>query len=215
MPRATTQPSSPGDSLGRSPGAATIANAAMAVFSKKGFSAASIRDIAKRARMSPANLYHHFGSKQDLLFYLMDSSMDYLLERSEQVMADAGEDPGARLRALVVEHARLHAEDNIGAQISAREIRHLEAPQRRVLVEKMRRQQRKFDEVVDAGVAAGAFTTPFPGEAALAIASMCTAVASWYSPKGPLRPGEVGEHYGELALAMVMTTSPPSGRRSR
>jgi hypothetical protein len=64
-------------------------------------------------------------------------------------------------------------------------------------------QQRLFDQVVDEGVAQGAFTTTLPREAARAIVVMCTGVASWFSPGGKLSRGQVVRHYQRLALDMV------------
>jgi hypothetical protein len=67
----------------------------------------------------------------------------------------------------------------------------------------MREQQRKFDRVVDAGIESGVFEAEFPHDASRAIASMCTAVATWYNPRGSMTPGDVGERYAELAVRML------------
>lgn len=53
------------------------------------------------------------------------------------------------------------------------------------------------------GVEAGVFTTPIPLEASRAIVVMCTGVASWFSPEGPLGREEVAGNYRRLALDMV------------
>lgn len=45
---------------------ARIRDAAVHLFGEKGFRAATVRDIAERAGVSPALVVHHFGSKQGL-----------------------------------------------------------------------------------------------------------------------------------------------------
>jgi hypothetical protein len=118
-------------------------------------------------------------------------------------MDAAGDDPEARLRALVGIHVLLHAQRTRSAMVSATEVRHLKPAQRRTLTEKLRAQQRNFDCAVDAGVRSGAFGVEHPKDAARALASMCTAVASWYKPRGGLSPTEVSARYQELAAALM------------
>ncbi|MDQ1536947.1 MAG: hypothetical protein QOE58_1340, partial [Actinomycetota bacterium] len=43
-----------------------LMDAAVDAFADKGFHATSTRDIAARAQMSPAGVYVHFASKEDL-----------------------------------------------------------------------------------------------------------------------------------------------------
>jgi AcrR family transcriptional regulator len=205
MARSASAGNLDGMGSGRSTGGPpAIVAAGIEVIAAKGYGAATIRDIAKRARMSTANLYHHFGSKRELLFYIMDASLDDLLLQSENALAEAGDDPEARLRALVGIHVKLHAQRAKGSRITNQEIRHLPPAQQRALREKMKEQQRKFDRVVEAGVASGAFAADH--DDARALASMCTAVATWFNPRGELTPEAVAERYQELAFKMLRKT---------
>jgi hypothetical protein len=51
-----------------SPSIRRLLLAAVDSFWKSGFHASSTRDIAKRAKLSPAAVYVHFKSKEELLF---------------------------------------------------------------------------------------------------------------------------------------------------
>src|SRR5882724_5086871 len=53
--------------------------AAIATFSERGFHGTSTRDIAARAGMSPAALYVHFGSKEEVLYRIATSGLDITL----------------------------------------------------------------------------------------------------------------------------------------
>ncbi|MBC3796244.1 TetR/AcrR family transcriptional regulator [Acetobacterium tundrae] len=46
-----------------------IVNAAVEIFLDKGYEGASMEAIAKRAQISKGGLYHHFGSKDEILYY--------------------------------------------------------------------------------------------------------------------------------------------------
>jgi hypothetical protein len=89
------------------------------------------------------------------------------------------------------------------AIVSTSELRSLEPENRKRYVAKRDIQQRMLDGVVEDGVAAGLFTTPFPGDASRAIASLCVGVATWYRPDGGLTVEELLERYLAIARAIV------------
>jgi AcrR family transcriptional regulator len=79
---------------------AAILDAALEVFSSRGYHAASIDDIAQQAGISKALIYEHFPSKKDLHASLLQRHVQEIFER----LADtaAGPDPGEkRLRSGV------------------------------------------------------------------------------------------------------------------
>jgi AcrR family transcriptional regulator len=190
------------------PGEAGILDAAIAVMAQHGYHGTSVRDIAERAGVSPAALYHHFASKQAVLVTIMERGIEALLARTRAALDAAGERPADRLRALVEVQVLFHLEDQRGTLLGTSELRALEEPVRGAHVAKRIRQQQLFDDVVADGLARGEFSTPLPEEAARAIVVMCTGVASWFSPKGPLTRDEVVRRYQRLALDVVGAAPP-------
>lgn len=178
-----------------------IIKAAIAVMAEHGYHGTSVRDIAERADLSPASLYNHFASKQGILVAIMERGIDELLRRTRAALDDAPADPAARLRAIVAVHVLYHLEDQGGTLLGTSELRALEESARTTHVAKRRCQERIFADVVTEGVRRGAFTTPYPEEAARAIVTMCTAVAAWYRPDGALTRPEITARYQTLALA--------------
>jgi AcrR family transcriptional regulator len=58
--------------------------AALSLFSSKGYGATSMREISEASDLSVGNLYHHFGSKEAILQRLLDDYFERLLDpRSE------------------------------------------------------------------------------------------------------------------------------------
>jgi AcrR family transcriptional regulator len=176
-------------------------DAAIDVFGRHGYHGTSIRDIAERAGLSSAALYHHFSSKQDLLFQIMDRGIEVLVRQTQEAYAAAPPTPEDRLAAIVRVHVLAHTVDPVGSLVGNSELRSLDPENRAVVVEKRDCQQRLFDRVISDGVAEGVFVAPHPRETARAITSMGTAVASWYRPTGPLGPEEIAARYVTLALA--------------
>lgn len=54
--------------------------AALSLFSRQGYRATSMRQIARRSGLSVGNLYHHFGSKEAIFQRLLDEYWQVLLD---------------------------------------------------------------------------------------------------------------------------------------
>jgi AcrR family transcriptional regulator len=192
------------------PTAAALIAAAVEVMAVHGYYGTSVRDIAAAAGTSPAVLYHHFESKHGLLTTILDRGMDVLIRATEEALDAAGDDPAQRLQVIVAAHVRVHLESQRESLLGNSELRSLAPAARALIVAKRDVQQRIFDRVVRDGVRRGTFRTSFPEEAARAITTACTAVASWYRPGGPLSGDEIVERYCSIALDTVRHDDPSS-----
>ena len=81
----------------------SILKAACEVIARRGFHQASIREIARSAGLSLAGLYHYVGGKDELLFLVLDRSLDRLLADLDAALAEA-RTPELRLLALIRTH---------------------------------------------------------------------------------------------------------------
>ncbi|MFC1508968.1 TetR/AcrR family transcriptional regulator [Candidatus Omnitrophota bacterium] len=62
-----------------------IIEAATKVFAKKGFHSATLDEIAQEAEFSKGTLYLYFSSKEDLLYSILKSKFEPLMEKMESV----------------------------------------------------------------------------------------------------------------------------------
>jgi AcrR family transcriptional regulator len=79
---------------------AAILNGADALFRERGYSAATLRAVAKRSKVSLANIYVYFESKLEIIFALYAPWFMARLERLE-AEALALPDPNDRLRLII------------------------------------------------------------------------------------------------------------------
>ena len=77
-----------------------ILNAAKKLFSKKGFSKATMEEIAKEAEFSPGTLYLYFKNKDELDASLSIEILEFLFERLNEVYCNKELDPLEKLYAL-------------------------------------------------------------------------------------------------------------------
>lgn len=177
--------------------------AALSAFIEHGYHGTSVREIAARAGLSVPGLYHHFPSKQAMLQALFSRSMEDLIGRMEAAAAEAGDDPVVRFDAVIESLLRFHMCRRGYAFVGSSELRGLEPEARREVVALRNRVQSLIDEVVLAGVASGDFGTPYPDDAARALATMCVGVSNWYRADGPLSPDELVARNLCLARSLV------------
>ncbi|MET4059920.1 AcrR family transcriptional regulator [Arthrobacter sp. UYP6] len=177
--------------------------AALECFVEQGFHGTTIREVAGRAGLSVPGVYHHYPSKSALLVDIAQRAMADLFRRSQAALAEAGPSAEDRFRLLIECLVLFHAHRSDHAFIAASEIRSLAGEARTAHLAARDRQQRLLTEVVDDGVAAGVFTTPFPVDSARAVITMCTGVAQWYRAAGELSPEDLAARYIVIARAAV------------
>jgi TetR/AcrR family transcriptional regulator len=69
-----------------------ILDAAEAIFVEKGFAAASMSDVARRAAVTKSLIHHHFGSKEELWVEVKRRSVEEYVKPQRAIMAGAAPD---------------------------------------------------------------------------------------------------------------------------
>src|SRR5262249_29486891 len=77
-----------------------ILRAAASAFRTRGLSRTGMRDIAQAADLSPANLYYYFASKDELLYFCQDYSLERM-RRAARTAAHAGRPASEQLRQVL------------------------------------------------------------------------------------------------------------------
>ncbi|MEV7174497.1 TetR/AcrR family transcriptional regulator [Streptomyces sp. NPDC093224] len=182
--------------------------AAVDAFAERGYHATTTRDIAGRAGMSPAALYIHYKTKEELLHRISRIGHDKALE----ILTTAAEGPGCaaeRLDAAVRSFVRWHAAHHTTARVVQYELDALAPEHRAEIVELRRLSDAAVRRILADGVAAGEFDVPDVPGTTLAVLSLCIDVARWFSVAGRRTPDEVGALYSDLVLRMVGGAAAP------
>jgi TetR/AcrR family transcriptional regulator, fatty acid metabolism regulator protein len=83
-----------------------ILQAAVRVFARRGYFAARVADVARRAGVADGTIYLYFRNKEDILVSLFDEVMSEHLEGKRREV-EPGSDAPARLRAIAERHLGL------------------------------------------------------------------------------------------------------------
>ncbi|MEV0093067.1 TetR/AcrR family transcriptional regulator [Streptomyces sp. NPDC050738] len=176
--------------------------AAVEAFAERGYHATTTRDIAGRAGMSPAALYIHYKTKEELLHRISRIGHEKALEILETA-ADAEGTAAERLASAVRQFVRWHAGHHMTARVVQYELDALAPEHRTEIIELRRRSDAAVRRIIDDGVEAGEFDVPYVPGTTLAVLSLCIDVARWFKTEGRRTPDEVGAFYADLVLRMV------------
>ncbi len=128
---------------------------ALELFAERGFAQVGMRELAAHLGIRAGSLYHHFQSKESLLFELIEELYDELLEAAEYAAKDRGD---ARLPALLRTHIALHERLSLQFMVAEREFCCL-SPQHQQRIRQMRL---RYEDHVLALLLAGGATAHLP-----------------------------------------------------
>ena len=187
--------------------------AALDAFAKRGFQAATTREISEGAGMSPAGVYVHYKAKSDLLYEISRIGHKSVLDDVEKALRDAPQDPEQRIRRFVAAFAKWHADHHVVARVIQYELKALPREQFRRIAELRKRFEELLAAELQAGVEAGAFDITELEATTLAILSLCIDLARWYHPSDDHKTSdEVGQLYADLVARMILPSRSPPAR---
>jgi AcrR family transcriptional regulator len=179
-----------------------VLEAASRVFVRRGFHAATMREVAAEAGLSVAGVYHHHHSKEQLLVTLLDLTMAEIRWRLEAARRQ-GRDPVESFALMVESLALFHAVRGDLAFLGASEMRAFSAPERLRITALRDEVQHSLDDQARACVEVAGVEHDDVRIATRAIATMCTSLPSWFRPDGPTSATSVARTYSIYALAML------------
>ncbi|WP_293771541.1 TetR/AcrR family transcriptional regulator [uncultured Corynebacterium sp.] len=179
-----------------------IFQAALELFDQRGFHGTGMEDIATAVGMRASSLYNHYRSKQELLTEVAVGAMEDLLRTNATALAGVTK-PEDRLVAAMRNHVIFHATQAQRVRVTNAELGNLEEPHRSVVLQLRRDYVARWMKFVDEGVGAGALAAPDVKIACWALIDMGIGVAQWYSEGGKYTAEELGDLYGQFALAQL------------
>jgi AcrR family transcriptional regulator len=189
-----------------------LTQAALECFAERGFHGTTTRQIADRVDMSPAAIYTHFKSKDQLLFLIMRMTLEEGLRRLTKAVAE-NDDPQKQLFAAVKAVVSFNAEWHTAARVANHEIPALRGQPRTSIRSLRRRIEKAMEDTIDRGVKAGELETEDVRAASFAILSMAIGVSRWFVPGGRLSADEIGSLYANLTVRMLSSSTAERGAR--
>jgi AcrR family transcriptional regulator len=173
------------------------------LFRDRGYDATSVSDVARALGMTKAGLYHHFESKEALLFEIMMYGLDRV--RDDVIIpARSIRDPEARLRAMIVSHARIATRGQGAVAHLGDEIRALPPAGRRQIEQRMRVYFDLIRDTLRELKASGRLRNVDPTVATFSLLGMILWLPRWFRQGGRLDQEAVANAIAEFALGGLL-----------
>lgn len=180
-----------------------VVAAAARIIAREGYAAVGMRDVADAVGIRGASLYHHFASKEEILYAIC---LTVTREPNELnlPLLDAPGSPTERLSALVRGHLEHLHRRRVEHLVGLHELAALTPAHRAVIDDLRRYYQRRVRDVVAAGMRTGEFTVPDARLAAFALLDALNGISHWFHDDGDLALEEVVDGYVDLVVGRML-----------
>lgn len=176
-----------------------ILDVATRLFSEMGYAGTTMREIANAVGVLPGSLYAHIDGKETLLLEIVEGGIDRFLDGTAGV-ADIP-DPADRARSAIKAHLTVVGESPERTLVVFHQWRYLTGDKRDRIIEKRKRYEDVFVDIVKSGMATGAFSAKLDQRTAvLSMLGSLNWAAEWFRPQGRRGPDEVGESLADTIL---------------
>jgi TetR/AcrR family transcriptional regulator, cholesterol catabolism regulator len=196
-----------------------ILRTAARLFQQRGYDATSMNDVAAALKLSKGGLYHHFQSKDEILFEIMDHAMEITQQRVINPVRGIG-DPEERLRQLI----RLHIEVVLSPQdreitvmlhenhplppslrkrINVRKKEYVHFLEKLLAEVQQKRNERSAKPPDTQGKSRFAKGRVSPRAAAFALLGMINWIYQWHKPEGELQAQNLIPQFTDLVFGGI------------
>jgi AcrR family transcriptional regulator len=159
-----------------------ITQKAAALFKSKGFSSASMRELAEAVGVEAPSLYNHIGSKSELLqgiCFKIANAFTLYLDSTENTAGDYA----TRLEQIIRFHIRMMLENFDEVYVANHEWKHLKEPYLSNFLIQRRGYEKRLISLTEGGIAAKEFKQTNPYVAVLTILSAVRGLEFWQQHK--------------------------------
>ena len=188
-----------------------IVSAAAKVFRTKGYHAATVRDIAEEVGLLKGSLYHHFESKEALLYLVVKEPIAQMFRTIAEIAA-ADLSATAKLRRAILAHLEAFDRHYPHLFVYLRERELVKRRFREMIGYSPKDYERCWQQILREGVESGEFRPDLDIQVtSYGLLGMLNWLYKWYDPHGRLSVQQVAEQFTTLALAGLAaeTGEPP------
>ncbi|UCD25020.1 MAG: TetR family transcriptional regulator [Gemmatimonadota bacterium] len=174
------------------------------VFAQQGYHATSMRDLSKATGMSLAGMYYYVRCKDELLYQIQERCFMGVLAGARSAI-ESGTDPAARIDRLIQHHVTFFTEHMSEMKVLSHEADSLTS-ERQESINQLKKQYVTLlaDLIGDAQEDAAKADKRV---AAYALFGMMNWIYTWYDPEGDIKPQDLAEHFSEIFLHGILTST--------
>jgi AcrR family transcriptional regulator len=177
-----------------------VLEAAVDLFATQGFDATSVAQVIDRAGLTKGGFYHHFASKDALLYEVYGDLITRQLAAMDEILA-RGLSSAEALRALIVDLVESTAGSAQRALVFWRELHRLGDARTAEYRQARRRYHEAVQRLIRQGQEAGDFAEIASAETVtFTIFGVINELPLWYRPSGRKRPAQIAAELADFVL---------------
>ena len=177
-----------------------IMKTAAELYAARGFLGTSVAQIAEACQTSKSLLYHYYPSKEDILFDVMDSHVESLVEAAQAVMAQPlrAEDKVRHLAARLMD---MYLDAQAHQKVLLNELVNLPEARRQIIIDHQKSLLDTVDRLVAEIRPQLSGKRPQRRATVMLFFGMLNWTHTWYDPAGPVSPPEFASLAAETFLS--------------
>ena len=168
------------------------------IFAKKGYEATSVREIALKAGLNKATIYHYFSSKEEILFKIMDNAMEEALKNLEAILSEDS-DALEKFENVLKFYSKYYVSKQAELSLLVNELNSLKHEYKTLLTEKEKKYVDLMKSVLYELKKKGVLKEELPITVIVfTFFSIIHYTVKWYEPSGKIKVDELSEYFVEI-----------------
>lgn len=169
------------------------------LFAEQGYAGTTIIDLAEACESSRGALYHYFGSKEDILFHILDEHVRHLFEQI-QAAVQSQKEPLEQCRAVIETMVTVNAASKSEQVVLLNELGELSEDQQRGIVAVQRQMTDTVSDILIRIDTQHRLTTRTKKVYAMMLFGIINYTFAWFDPEGPVSPDEYAGMTSDLFI---------------
>lgn len=163
----------------------------------------TVKQIVEAAGISKGGFYHHFASKDELLFVIHDIFISYVLEKAQ--LAEKQRTPSIRLRVIIKDFVSVFDMYKAHLTVFYQESIYLQPAHEEIVKRKRNQFKDMIKQAIQDGIHSGEFRNSLSVEiTTMAILGMVNWTYKWYQQSGHNSIDEIADYYIDMIMHAVL-----------
>ena len=188
-----------------------ILEAAAELIQERGYVNVTLDQIAERLHISKVSIYHHWTSKQELIFDLHRIAYKIVIESLEKIAGDTGS-PDSKFRRAIENHVCQAVVAGIGPMLPQQDWLVISRHKKEIV--KLRdTYEDMLCRIIDEGIEKHIFKRIDVKLLVYTVVGAANYTWVWYSPKGTMTPKEIAAHMSDFILSGILAKGPAGKKK--